>query len=64
MRNEDSPFNTKQAADWLGVCEATLLRWRKAGVIKAVRIGERKYFYNRDALKALIETQSDRAGSS
>ncbi|WP_413784796.1 helix-turn-helix domain-containing protein [Mycolicibacter kumamotonensis] len=46
--------NTKQAAELLGVSEATLRKWVRDGMIPAVRIGKKLLRFDPKDLAAVV----------
>lgn len=62
MNNTDEKprlLRIKKVADLLGVHRATLRRWDKEGILKAIRIGKRKgvgdRWYRREDIENLIK---------
>ena len=61
MDNLNNYVTIREAAEMLGVCEATLRRWDKLGKLKAVRHPINGYrLYKIDNLKRLIRTATSR----
>ena len=46
-------FNQKQAAEYLWVCQHTINRWVKKGLLKCTIIGEKKKVFMKDDLDLL-----------
>ena len=50
---EERPITVKELCSFLGVTEATIIRWRKKGKIPFMQVGSRVLFQKSVVLKAL-----------
>ena len=55
-KKEESQLNYAQAVAFLQISKPTFTKLRKAGKIKALRIGERRVLFNRTDLEAYIQS--------
>ena len=53
---EGDKFNQKQAAQYLGISQSTLIAWKKKGAVPYEQLpGSSKIFYYKSQLKAVIQ---------
>ena len=53
---EDERMNQKEAAEYLGVSQATIIRWKKNGLIPCDQLrGSSKVTYYKSQLKAVVQ---------
>ena len=53
---EEKPITVKELQEFLGVTEATIIRWRKKGKIPFMQLGSRILF-NRSAVLTALESK-------
>jgi len=54
IKNEpEKPLTQAEAVKFLGKSRQTLIKWRKAGIIRSYRLGGRLYFKSSELLEAL-----------
>ncbi len=54
--DDEKPITVKELREYLGVTEATIIRWRKKGKIPFMQLGSRVLF-NRSAVLSALETK-------
>ncbi len=57
---KDERLNQKQAAEYLGITQSTLIRWKKNGLVPCEQLpGSSKVTYFKSQLKAVLQRNSN-----
>jgi len=59
---EERPLSIKEACELLGVTEPTLRDWRKKGLVRYRKIGDRYYFLRSELIGGMEEPRAQRGG--